>query len=566
MKMKKVLFCLITIAMFLGTFCPSAAQDQDFFDTQAQRLEWFRDAKFGMFIHWGPVSLTGREIGWSRGGERKGRPGTGETPVEIYDNLYKHWNPSLYNAEEWVQIAKAAGMKYMVFTTKHHDGFCNWDSKYTDYKSTGRDALFGRDIVKELADACHKLNMPLGFYFSLPDWHDQNFLTERHDQFLETMHGQVRELLTHYGTIDIMWFDLGGMVDEDGTRSCDPAVWDAENLINMVHELQPGAVVNNRTCLAADFGTPEQRIGTFQSDPAWETCMTIGRQWAWKPNDDIKSSTQCIHTLIRTAGGDGNLLFNVGPMPDGRIEPSQADRIKEMGAWLDKYGVAIYGTRGGPYKPTDWGVSTRKGNKIFVHLLNWFGDSPALTLPLNGMGVKHVSLLTEGEITFETKGNDLHISLSESAGNEIDAIIQIETEGDAMLLPATDISPESLSFDKSATASSESTSQFWKASNVVDGDWIGHGWRQQDDEEIPWIEIDLGEKHAVSRIVIFEDGNNIEDFDILVQTRKGWSAIYHGQQIGEKMDLTLDPVIGQVFRLSINQTKDKPAIKEMVLL
>ena len=550
----------------LGFSISLKAQNQDFFDTQAQRLEWFRDVKFGMFIHWGPVSLTGREIGWSRGGERRGRPGTGETPVEIYDNLYKHWNPSLYNAEESVQIARASGMKYMVFTTKHHDGFCNWDTEYTDYKSTAEDALFGRDIVKELAEACHKHGMPLGFYYSLPDWYDENYLSDKHDQFLEMMHGQVRELLTRYGKIDVMWFDLGGMVAEDGSRSCDPAIWDAENLINMVLELQAGIVVNNRTCLAADFGTPEQRIGTFQSDPAWETCMTIGRQWAWKPKDDMKSKTQCIQTLIRAAGGDGNLLFNVGPMPDGRIEPRQVDRIKEMGQWLDKYGETIYGTRGGPYKPTDWGVSTRKGNKIFVHLLNWFGDSPALRLPLNGARIKNVSLLTGGEINHEIKGKELLISMPESVINEIDAIIQIEIEGDAMDMPVTEVNPESLSYQKSATASSESISHFWKASNVLDGDWIGHGWRQQGEEISPWIEIDLGEKQTVTRIVIFEDGNHIEEFDISTQTGKEWSVIYHGQQIGEKLDLTLDPVKGQVFRLSINKAKEKPAIKEMVLL
>jgi alpha-L-fucosidase len=566
MKMKKELCCISIFLLLMAMSTVSLAQNQEFFDTQTQRLEWFRDAKFGMFIHWGPVSLTGREIGWSRGGERRGRQGSGETPLEIYDNLYKHWNPSLYHAEEWVKIARAAGMKYMVFTTKHHDGFCNWDTDYTDYKSTGRDALFGRDIVKELADACHKHNMPLGFYFSLPDWYDGDFLTDRHDKFLEMMHGQVRELLTRYGKIDIMWFDLGGMVAEDGTRSCDPAIWDAEKLVNMVLELQPDIVVNNRTCLPADFGTPEQRIGAFQSDPAWETCMTIGRQWAWKPKDDIKPLTQCIHTLVRAAGGDGNLLFNVGPMPDGRIEPRQVERISEMGRWLSTYGESIYGTRGGPYKPTDWGVSTRKGNKIFVHLLNWFGDSPVLTLPLNGAEVKHVSLLTDGGMDYEISGNNLVIRLDESAIGEMDAIIQLEIEGESMDLPVTDVRAESLSHQKTIAASSESDHQFWRASNAFDGDWIGHGWRQHGDEKVPWIEVDLGKKETLSRMIIFEDGNNIEAFELKLKTRKGWSTIHQGGEIGEKLDLTLEPARGQVFRLSITKSDGVPSIKEVILL
>ena len=564
--MKKHLFLLSFVIIMIGISTDTPAQNQAFFDSQSQRLQWFRDAKFGMFIHWGPVSLTGREIGWSRGGERRGRTGTGPTPLEVYDNLYKHWNPSMYNAEEWVKIARAAGMKYMVFTTKHHDGFCNWDTEYTDYKSTGEDALFGRDIVMELAEACHKHNMPLGFYYSLPDWYDEDFMTNSHDRFLEMMHGQVRELLTRYGKIDIMWFDLGGMVAEDGTRSCDPAIWDAENLVNMVLELQPDIVVNNRTCLAADFGTPEQRIGAFQSDPAWETCMTIGRQWAWKPKDDIKPLTQCIHTLVRAAGGDGNLLFNVGPMPDGRIEPRQVERISEMGNWLDKYGETIYGTRGGPYKPTDWGVSTRKGNTVYVHLLNWFGDSPELELPLNGAAVKKVSLLTGGAMDYEIRGNYLYIRLDESATNEMDAIIQIEMEGNAMELPVAEVRSESLSYRKSITASSESDHHFWKAGNAFDGDWIGHGWRQHGDEDIPWIEVDLGKKEILSRIIIFEDGNNIQEFELQVKTRKGWSTVHQGGEIGAKLDLNLEPVKGQIFRLSIRKSKGTPVIREVVIL
>jgi len=253
-------------------------------------------------------------------------------------------------------------------------------------------------------------------------------------------------------------------------------------------------------------------------------------------------------------------------MPDGRIEPRQTDRIKEMGQWLDKYGETIYGTRGGPYKPTDWGVSTRKGNKIFIHLLNWFGDSPALRLPLDGIRIKDVSMLTGGEINFEIKGKDLLLSIPGSALNEIDAIIQIEIDGDAMDMPVTAVNPESLSYQKSATASSESSHYFWKASNVLDGDCTGYGWKQEGDEKNPWIEIDLGEQASVSRMVVFEDGNNIEAFEISVLTRKGWSVIYSGEHIGEKLVLKLEPVKGRLFRLSVNKTKEKPAIKEMVLL
>jgi alpha-L-fucosidase len=334
----------------------------------------------------------------------------------------------------------------------------------------------------------------------------------------------------------------------------------------MVLELQPEIVVNNRTCLPADFGTPEQRIGAFQTDPAWETCMTIGRQWAWKPKDDIKPLIQCIHTLVRAAGGNGNLLFNVGPMPDGRIEPRQVERISEMGSWLAAYGESIYGTRGGPYKPTDWGVSTRKGNRIFVHLLNWFGDSPELELPLNGAVIRNVSLLTGGRMEHTVKGNTLYISLDKDAIRDMDVIIQIEINGNAMELPVTDVSPESLSYRKSVSASSESDHHFWKAGNAFDGDWIGYGWRQHGDEDTPWIAVDLGKQETVSRMIIFEDGNNIGKYELQVKTRKGWSTVHQGREIGEKRDIPFDPVKGQVFRLSIPESNGVPVIREIVLL
>ena len=164
-----------------------------------QRVQWFRDAKFGMFVTWGPVTLTGREIGWSRGGERRSHRGTGQTPVEIYDNLYQHFNPSLFDAEEWMQIAREAGMKYLVFVTKHHDGFALWDTKLSDYRITGPESLYGEDICKQLADACHKYGLHLGWYCSLPDWYHPYFLTEQHERFLEFMHGQVRELVNGLG-------------------------------------------------------------------------------------------------------------------------------------------------------------------------------------------------------------------------------------------------------------------------------------------------------------------------------------------------------------------------------
>jgi len=384
------------------------------------RLAWWREAKFGLFIHWGPVSLTGKEIGWSRGGERRGRRGRGPTPVEVYDNLYKKFNPVKFDAKEWVEIAKAAGMRYMVFTTKHHDGFCMFDSKLTDYKITSPLSPFRRDVVKELADACHKGGLKWGIYYSPPDWHHADYRTKNHHKYVQYLHGQIRELLTNYGRVSILWFDgLGGR----------PADWDGENLIKTARRLQPHVIINNRLGLPADFGTPEQRIGRMETGRAWETCMTICRQWAWKPKDRMKSLKQCLQTLVNVTGGDGNFLFNVGPMPDGRIEPRQVKRLREMGAWLAKFGPSIYGTRGGPFRRGSWGAATYNGKRIYVHILNWVGDT--VVLPPIDKKIVGSSVLTGGTATVKQNKERIEISVPKADRRDIDTIVVLELDGPA---------------------------------------------------------------------------------------------------------------------------------------
>lgn len=378
-------------------------------------MQWWREARFGLFIHWGPVSLKGTEIGWSRGGERRGVGGTGEIPVDVYDNLYKQFNPVKFNAEEWVRIAKSAGMKYLVFTSRHHDGFSMFDSKLSDYKITN--SPFGRDVVKELADACHKAGLRLGFYYSQPDWHHPDYRTENHDRYLAYLHGQLRELCTNYGRVDVIWFDgLGGSAKD----------WDAENLFRMIRSLQPHVIINNRAGLPGDFDTPEQTIGGFNIERPWESCITICNQWAWKPDDNLKSLKECIQTLVRTAGGDGNLLLNVGPMPTGEIEPRQVARLKEMGAWLKKYGGTVYGTRGGPYHPGEWGASTRKGNVIYLHILSWSGD--IFSLPPIPEKILSAKALTGGKATVNQTGRDIEISVPPGQRDAIDTIVALTVE------------------------------------------------------------------------------------------------------------------------------------------
>jgi alpha-L-fucosidase len=393
----------------------------------AESLARWQSLRFGLFIHWGPVSLKGVEIGWGRGGERRGRRGSGPVPVEVYDNLYKEFNPVKFDADEWVAIAKAAGMKYLVFTTKHHDGFCNFDSKLTDYKITSPLSPYRKDIVRQLADACRKGGLGLGFYYSQPDWHHPDYRAgDRHARYIDYLHGQIRELCANYGKVDILWFDgLEG-------RAAD---WDALRLIGMIRTLQPAILINSRCNAPCDFSTPEQRIGRFDRERPWESCITLGSQWAWKPDDALKSLAECVHTLVRCAGGDGNLLLNVGPMPTGEIEPRQVERLKEMGAWLGKHGESVYGTRGGPFKPGAWGASTFKANVVYVHVLKPEAAA-ALALPAVRRKIVRAGLLTGGTVDIQQKESGITLTVPVAHRQAIDTIVKLELDG-----PAADIEP-----------------------------------------------------------------------------------------------------------------------------
>jgi alpha-L-fucosidase len=432
---KRVLlrWALAACSLFSGLSRLNAAEPAPYLKARPAAIRNWQALRFGLFIHWGPVSLQGTEIGWSRGGERRGLPGggTGEVPAAIYDHLYKGFNPDRFNAKQWVAIAKAAGMKYLVFTTKHHDGFCMFDSKLTDHKITSPECPFGRDVVAELAQACHEAGLSLGFYYSPVDWYDPNYRTTNHEKYIQYMHGQLRELCSHYGRVDIIWFDglqVGQMPGQATTGNLPEyaRVWDSENLFKMIRSLQPNVIINNRGGLDADYDTPEQHTGTFQTDRPWESCITLGDQWAWKPNDRLKSRDDCLRLLINIVTGDGNLLLNVGPMPSGEIEPRQVERLKEMGAWLERYGETIYGTRGGPFRNGEWGGATFKGNQVFVHILKWLADP--LELPRLNAKILQATVLTGGTATVKQTNQGITLSMPPNQRDPLDTIVQLKLD------------------------------------------------------------------------------------------------------------------------------------------
>jgi alpha-L-fucosidase len=422
--------CLFLVAFLLPMFHLPAAEAPPPLWPKADpgAMTRWQAMRFGMFIHWGPVSLTGHEIGWSRGQQ---------TPIEVYDSLYKRFNPTNFNAADWVRVARAAGMKYIVLTTKHHDGFCLWNTKETDFNIMH--SPFGRDVVKELSAACKKKGVAFGTYYSVCDWHHPDFpltspggkvrrQTSDLDAYNRYLLAQVSELITNYGPLLVMWNDVPQEFKGRGA-----------NTIKLGRALQPDIIFNNRTGDGGDYDTPEQRIGKFQSDRPWETCMTLCRQWSWKPDDEMKSLKECIRTLVLCVGGDGNLLFNVGPMPDGRIEPRQVERLAEMGKWLKQNGESIYGTRGGPWKPTPTVASTRKGETVFLHLLG--GDAGLLELPDLPCAVKSATRMSGKKVKFTQGGGKLRLDLSQAPLDPIDTIIRLKLKGSAMAVPVILVEP-----------------------------------------------------------------------------------------------------------------------------
>jgi len=397
------------------------------------RLAWWREARFGLFIHWGPVSLKGTEISWSRANSNPLCPNKGEIPVDVYDNLYKSFNPTLFDADRWAAVAKDAGMRYVVLTAKHCDGFCLWPTETIDYH-IGR-TPFRRDVCGELAEAVRKAGLRIGWYYSPMDWRDPECRTERNAAYVKRMQGQVCELLTRIGRIDLLWFDWDG-----GTIP-----WEQAETYRLVRAAQPGIVVNNRLDCSfgglsadrdlgpsADYLTPEQVIGAYNDRQPWETCMTLGTQWSWKPDDKIKSVDEVIRILAGCAGGDGNLLLNVGPMPDGRIEPRQVDVLKGVGAWLAGRGESIYGTRGGPFKPGRYGASTRRDNLIYLHVFAWAG--PSLKLPPIPAKVVRSRVLGGGRVSVRQAEDGLEVFVPEGDRHPADTVIVLELDGPAALI------------------------------------------------------------------------------------------------------------------------------------
>ncbi len=520
----------------------------------AQKMAWWRDARFGMFIHWGPVSLKGTEIGWSRGAQ---------IPQAEYDSLYKRFNPTKFDAHRWAALAKRAGMKYMVFTTKHHDGFCMFDTQQTDFNIMH--SPFARDVTKELAEACRDEGIAFGTYYSVCDWHHPDFPhgspggkslkphpnLDRYEQYLRH---QVHELISNYGPLLILWFDVAQ--DFDARRG--------QGVVDYVRSLQPDIIINNRCAVPADYDTPEQRIGGFNRQRPWETCMTIAHQWAWKPNDVTKSRVECLQTLLRVVGGDGNLLLNVGPKADGTIEPEQVQRLEEMGDWLSKYGDGVYGTRGGPYKPGPWGASTCRVDQVYLYVMNWPDDGP-LQLPPLACKIVGSQVLSGGTAELQQTERGISIDVPSADRPDVATVIRLTVDRRAFSIPPVNVPwSRALSFEKPAQASNvfQKMMDTYGPAKALDDDessrWATDGGTHQ-----AWLEVDLGDPQKIKRVMIDEAlEGRIEKFQLQVKEGSVWRTIYRGTKVGRHFTAKFPPVTARYVRLDIEQANEGPTIWE----
>jgi alpha-L-fucosidase len=333
---------------------------------QARRMQWWHAAKFGMFIHFGVYSTIGRHE-WVMEDEA--------IPVSEYAPHAATFNPVKNSARAWAKLAKAAGMKYMVMTSKHHEGFCNFDSKLTDYCASKQGP--GRDVAREYVEAARAEGLRVGFYYSLMDWHHPDGARcatdeEARKRFVEYTHGLIREILTNYGKIDVLWYDVAWPLDAKG--------WESERMNKMVFELQPDIIVNNRNKLSGDFSTPEQRIVAEAGGRAWESCMTLNDSWGYQRADDNwKSSKTVIRNLISCVRDGGNYLLNIGPKPDGSIPEESVQVLAEVGKWLQTNGHTIYESDLCQVRRSNYASFTRIGSTLYMHVHFWPGEYVAIS-------------------------------------------------------------------------------------------------------------------------------------------------------------------------------------------
>ena len=409
-------------------------------------MNWFESARLGMFVHWGHSSVRGWELSWSLVGGVFSLPYCQDVAIADYHQNAENFNPTAYNPRQWATLAKSLGVQYVILTTKHHDGYALFPTKTSDFSFTSSNCP---DLVEQFVEAMREADLKVGFYFSLIDWHHPDYpafteadkpyrfdkipqpTPQQWSRFIDVMFEQVRELLTNYGCIDIIWFD--------GSWERTAEQWRAGELAQMIRQLQPDILINDRLPGQGDFATPEQFVPPQPPSELWEVCLTMNDSWGYNTADNnYKSARTLVHTLCEIAGKGGNLLLNVSPMGDGRIPLLQQERLLAVQGWMSRYGESIIGTQSGLEPWQFYGSSTRRDNFYYLHLLM----KPYETISVRGIPIKRVKSVTvvgsDEPLTYSTRCSimdeltqsnplgELTISVPESVIDPLATAIAIE--------------------------------------------------------------------------------------------------------------------------------------------
>jgi alpha-L-fucosidase len=451
MEMKKTVLILVAgVALMLISGCGRSGEPP--LGEHDARMAWWREARFGLFIHWGLYAIPAGEWNGETNHAEWIRT-TARIPLETYDQFVGRFNPEKFDAAEWVRLAKDAGMKYIVITSKHHDGFCLFDSEFTNFDVMS--TPFGRDILKELSRACRRAGLKMCWYHSIMDWHHPDYLPRRdwetdrstrgadYDRYVRYMKNQLRELVTNYGEIGVLWFD--GEWENTWSHAR------GKDLYEYVRGLQPSIIINNRVDVGragmqgltkdgeyvGDFGTPEQEIPpTGLPGVDWETCMTMNDHWGYNKNDhNWKSSRELIRMLADIASKGGNFLLNIGPTAEGIFPPESIERLRDIGRWMTLNGEAIYGTQASPFRALEWGRCTQKpvkrGTRLYLHVFDWPEDG-RLVVPGIYNSPEQAYLLadpTKTRLGLNRSEDAIQIALPAEAPDPVDTVVILDVEG-----------------------------------------------------------------------------------------------------------------------------------------
>lgn len=560
--MKNSIYTISLFVILLFTYCSTPEKKEV---VSADRMEWWTDAKFGMFIHWGVYSVPA--------GFYQGKPvpnigewimNKGKIPVSEYKKFSSQFNPVKYDPEAWVKMAKAAGMKYIVITSKHHDGFAMFDSKVTDWDIV--DATpYGKDVLKPLAAACKKEGIRLGFYYSqAQDWnHPGGAASGGHwdeaqngsmDEYIDKIAvPQVNEILSNYGDVAILWWDTP--VDMTKER--------AEKFLPILARY-PNMITNNRLGggIDGDTETPEQFIpATGYPGRNWEVCMTMNDTWGYKSDDNNWKSTKVLLLqLSDIVSKGGNFLLNVGPTSEGLIPEASIQRLKEVGDWMTINSEAIYGTKASPFPYLPWGKATMKDQKLYLHVINWSEDK-VLRVPIKNKVTKAYLLSDQTNGLAVTQSSErVEVSVPATAPDSILSIVVLDFEGTPDVFPLPSAGKSGISSSVDSTAS---------VSNLFDGN-PKNFWKPLAGEKKGWIEVDLGEDFNIGNSTVVEPwhpwNNRGQEFLLQVKQDNKWVDIISGKTSGSGYSQDFVPVKGRYFRLNITGSQDGvPVLNEWIL-